>query len=291
METSRYYRVAGHSFCVKADTAWLDKMNNYAPFATECKMQNAELCFSLNSELTNSLPTLDGYKLLFVDSSDDDMPRLEVSQSEQGNWLIAMAMFRHSEVMACLQLSADFKNATLYATTPNKWAIDNALMLQYAFVTASLGTLEMHAAVVKKDDKAYIFLGKSGTGKSTHARQWLKVFADAQLLNDDNPILRVADNQVTVYGSPWSGKTPCYKNDSASVEAIYLLHQAPKNVLRPLTMPEAYAAMLMSVSGMKIMKNTMDNLYETIVQVIQTAKMYYMDCLPNEDAACVAAKG
>lgn len=288
METSRYYRVAGHLFGVRAEAAWLDKMTNYTPF--EVGATGETLCFSLQCESCCTLPSTEEYEPVFVDTSDEDMPRLEVSRSAQGEWLIAMAMFRESEVIAHLRLSSEFKNATLYVSSFNKWAMDNALMLQYAFVTASLKTLEMHAAVIKKGTRAYLFLGKSGTGKSTHARQWLKAFTDAELLNDDNPILRVIDNQVWVYGSPWSGKTPCYKNDSSAVEAIYLLHQAPANVLRSLTMPEAYAAMLMSCSGMKIMKSSMDTIYETIVHVIQTVKMYHLDCLPDEDAARVAAQ-
>jgi hypothetical protein len=36
-------------------------------------------------------------------------------------------------------------------------------------------------------------LGKSGTGKSTHSRLWLDYVEGSELLNDDNPVVRIID--------------------------------------------------------------------------------------------------
>ena len=46
-------------------------------------------------------------------------------------------------------------------------------------------------------------------------------------MNDDNPIVRVIDGKAFVYGSPWSGKTPCYRNVVAPIAAFIQLHQQP----------------------------------------------------------------
>lgn len=83
-----------------------------------------------------------------------------------------------------------------------KLAIDNALMVLFALATAPHKTVLFHAAVVSHQDKAYMFLGKSGTGKSTHARLWLTYIEGTALVNDDNPVVRINDNVATVYGSP-----------------------------------------------------------------------------------------
>lgn len=174
-----------------------------------------------------------------------------------------------------------------------RFCIDNALMLLFAFRTAPMMTLEMHAAVVVRDEaRGYLFLGHSGTGKSTHARQWLAAFDDAWLLNDDNPILRVMENgEVRVYGSPWSGKTPCYKNAYARVGGIVKLSQAPHNKIRTISLPEAYAYMLSSASGLKMDRQMADYMYESIKHVITHVKCYHLDCLPNTEAAEVAQRG
>ena len=177
----------------------------------------------------------------------------------------------------------------------NPDCMDNALMLIFAFRTAPLMTLEMHAAVVVKggeEARGYLFLGHSGTGKSTHARQWLAAFPDAWLLNDDNPILRVMENgKVRVYGSPWSGKTPCYKNAHARVGGIIKLSQAPFNELQVLTLPQAYAYMLSSASGLKIDRQMADELYNSIKHIITHVKCCHLNCLPNTDAAEVCYRG
>ena len=174
----------------------------------------------------------------------------------------------------------------------------------FAFRTAPLMTLEMHAAVVVRDvprfqgskssngSNGYLFLGHSGTGKSTHARQWLAAFEDAWLLNDDNPILRVMDDgEVRVYGSPWSGKTPCYKNACAKVGGIVKLSQALENRIETLRLPQAYAYMLSSASGLKIDSGMSDNLYESIKHIITHIPFYHMECLPNVEAAMVCYDG
>lgn len=75
-----------------------------------------------------------------------------------------------------------------------------------------------------------MLLGKSGTGKSTHSRLWLKYIPDTKLLNDDNPAVRIMDNNtIMIYGTPWSGKTPCYKNVGVLLEGLVRLRQAPEN--------------------------------------------------------------
>jgi hypothetical protein len=153
----------------------------------------------------------------------------------------------------------------------------------------------MHAAVVVKggeEARGYLFLGHSGTGKSTHARQWLAAFEDAWLLNDDNPILRVMDDgQVRVYGSPWSGKTTCYKNADAPVGAIVKLSQAPCNTIQTVSLPQAYADMLSSASGLKTEPTMADNMFETIKYIITHTPCYHLACLPNKEAARVCCAG
>ena len=93
----------------------------------------------------------------------------------------------------------------------------------YAFRTATLGTLEMHASVIAHEGRGYLFLAKSGTGKSTQSRMWLRCIEGAKLLNDDNPAIRIADGRPLVFGTPWSGKTPCWRNLSVPVKALVRL--------------------------------------------------------------------
>ena len=159
-------------------------------------------------------------------------------------------------------------------------------MVMYAFATARKNTLLMHSSVTIKDGKGYLFLGKSGTGKSTHSQLWIDNIEGCELLNDDNPVLRIEPNgEVRVYGSPWSGKTPCYRNLDYPVGAIVDLHQAKVNEIRQQPMVQAYASMVVSCSGLRFIKEMADGLHSTIVKIINSVPCYSLDCLPDAQAA------
>ena len=87
--------------------------------------------------------------------------------------------------------------------------INRLIMIAYGVAIAPYRMLKMHASVTVLNGEALLFLGVSGTGKSTHSRLWRKYVPGATLLNDDEPIVRVLeDGEVRVYGCPWSGSTP-----------------------------------------------------------------------------------
>ena len=119
------------------------------------------------------------------------------------------------EPAAAFITNADFSSikVSLFGNKRNwVFGLNNAIMIAFAFSGAQKDLLLIHASVTMKDGKGYLFLGKSGTGKSTHSQLWLKHIPGTELLNDDNPAVRLINDEVIVYGTPWSGKTPCYKN-------------------------------------------------------------------------------
>ena len=325
------YIVAGHRFAVEScQSEWLSQMTNYEPFVQPDADSRAPVFVLRLAELGLLTEEDRGeYELTFTDNAEADMPRIEVYRSRLedaslqfrgGEWLFRVAMVADAPICCEMKCSADFAEGVLHIAEDCqdvRFCIDNALMLLYAFRTAPLKTLEMHAAVVVKRDRVaarcqtateslldrpsglidqqelgYLFLGHSGTGKSTHARQWLEAFDDAWLLNDDNPILRVMDDgELRVYGSPWSGKTPCYNNTYARVGGIVKLSQAPHNRIHPLTLPQAYAYVFSSASGLKVDPQMANDLYDTIKHVVTHTACYHLECLPNTEAAEVVQRG
>ena len=312
-----YYRVAEHLFAVECkQPELLSSLHNYDPFITPDPEELPLFSLRIQHEGLIAAEIHSNYTHAFTDKADADMPRIEVykarrregdeAKGEKG-WLFRVAMVANAPICCELECNEDFTEGVLHIAADCqdvRFCIDNALMLLFAFRTAPLMTLEMHAAVVVRGEEArrreakgeeargYLFLGHSGTGKSTHARMWLQAFPDAWLLNDDNPILRVMDNgEVRVYGSPWSGKTPCYKNQYVRVGGIVKLSQAPHNKLRKLSLPEAYAYILSSASGLKVESKMTDSMHETIKHVVTHVGCYHLDCLPNTEAAEVCFSG
>ena len=278
-----YFRVADHIFVIETAHDLLACCPNYAAFSIRHSAFSSQpvLRLVINDE---PLPAVEGWTHVYTDRSDDDMPRIEMYRRDE-EWQFRFSMSGDGEVVGAFVCDAAMQNAVLYGE-PSRFAIDNTLMLLFAFATANRRTLLFHASVIVREGAGYLFLGKSGTGKSTHAEQWLKAFEDAERLNDDNPVVRVLeDGSVRVYGSPWSGKTPCYKAADAQVKALVQLAQAPHNEIRLLRPTQAYPYILSSVSGLKILPKMMDQLYETIAALLESTPVFFLDCLPNTDAA------
>lgn len=190
---------------------------------------------------------------------------------------------------ATLNSDSKFENSKIYVSGKTgataTFGINNALMIVFAFSSAYHNTLTMHSSVIKRNEWGYMFLGKSGTGKSTHSSLWLKHIDGSQLLNDDNPVLRVVDNQVFVYGSPWSGKTPCYKQDKAKVGGIVMLSQKPYNKISKQNVASALSSLMCSTSIMIWDKPSYKKLIGTMSSVISLVGLHHLECLPDKEAA------
>ena len=261
-------------------------LSNYSPFAVEEEAEG-DCIFSLHYR--KDLPLGGRIPIPLPDAESPYETRLDVFCSADGDYIFDVAVNHFSPVAGHIYVSRDFRKG--YVDSLESFVINNALMLIYAFASASRGVLEMHSSVVVNEGLAYMFLGVSGTGKSTHSSLWIRNIAGTGLLNDDNPVIRIEeDGCARVYGTPWSGKTPCYKNESAPIAAIVSLEQAPFNRIRELELPEAYADILSSCSGLKFDGGFMDTLHETIAQVASGVRCYHLQCLPDAEAALVCHK-
>ena len=275
----RHFIVAEHLFTIEAEESIFQQMGNYVPFQTEPAADSPAPLFSLT--------VIDGEAIDYVE---------ELTQEEEGQVIICghtadgRSVFEtrwNGKSAGWLISTPDYTDATLRLSgyLP-KSALDNALMVLFAMASAVHGTALFHSAVVSLDGKGYMFLGRSGTGKSTHARLWRKYIEGTELMNDDNPAVRIMPDGVAwVYGTPWSGKTPCYKNVSCPVGAIVLLSQAPYNKIERLKGVAAYAAVMPSISGKRWDKKIADGLHETENALAGSVPVWHLDCLPDEAAA------
>lgn len=282
----KVYKVAGFKFAVdmpEGAAEWAE-LAHYEPFVSD----DSGHCLFV-AELVEKMPDLSGKQLVIASCIGKDQPRIELYELD-GQWLMEAAPLIDAPVRVYLLTDKDFSNAKFRVLGSGRFSVNTVLMLMFAFSTACMDTLLMHASVTLKDGKGYLFLGKSGTGKSTHSQLWIKNIEGCELLNDDNPVLRVVDGKVRVYGSPWSGKTPCYRNLDVPVGAIVDLHQAKKNVIKRQSLIEAYASIYVSFSGYRFIKSMANGFHATNEKIVSTVPCYSLDCLPNAEAAWLCYK-
>lgn len=185
-------------------------------------------------------------------------------------------------------ISSDWKTVTTDLTLVDREErhfLYRFIVTLFGIISARRQTVKIHASVTELNGKALIFLGKSGTGKSTHSRLWREFVPGSTLLNDDEPIVRVFnDKPVRVYGAPWSGSTPCYKNESAEVAAIVHLYQSPENKLRELNKIEALSLLYPSTVVFRSDAGNKNMIFDTVTDIVQQVPFYRLDCRPDREA-------
>ena len=282
----RIFQVAGLRFALRMPEGcpvW-DHLRNYDPFSMPADAPASPDLFTLT--LSDTAPQ-GSREPLFRDPEEAGEPVVSLDRCE-GGYVAEFSPYPGAPICGQFAMSGDFRQGTLFTEgcpSDMTFAVNNALMMEYAFASAPFQALEMHASVVTCSGRGFLFLGRSGTGKSTHSRLWLKYIEGAELLNDDNPVLRVVDGTVRVFGTPWSGKTPCYKAQDAPAGAIIRLRQAPANRIERLGTVAAYASVMASCSGFRPIRSIADAQHETLVAVVQGVPCYQLDCLPDEAAA------
>ena len=164
-----------------------------------------------------------------------------------------------------------------------------ALWMGYGLMTVGENTAALHSSCIVHKGKAVLFLGESGTGKSTHTRLWRENIAGSKLLNDDSPIVRYEEGAVWVYGSPWSGKTPCYKAERYPLAGCVRLSQAPCNRIRRLNVLQAYAALHPSAPPAFAYEEELYNgVCSLLEKLVSSVPVYHLECLPDVAAVELA---
>ena len=273
----------------------------------ESKHNGMHLLSSMQPFVEEEVPT---DSLLFQLTVDDEIPvigkdhRERVGRFDSGNGMTVVDRLEdggyqyiikdiYDRECCLLQTNKDFSDCRC-ALNGNEdmrsFGITNALMIVYAFAGSFQQTLLIHASTILNNGYGYAFIAKSGTGKSTHTQLWIKHIPGSELMNDDNPIVRVIGDQAFIYGSPWSGKTPCYRQINAPLVAITRIDRAPKNSIEKLSPIEAFASLLPSCSNMKWDKDIFHGICNTVTRVIELTNCYTLHCLPDQEAAEICHK-
>ena len=291
MNERRTYKVADHLFSIEMpqDSFLWDRMKmSYGPFEV-VSQENEDCIFSL---LVCDETVAEGASLVYSNKEDveEGFIAIEVFRTPDGHYF-ELTQPGSPQINSKLIISDDFRTAkvSLAGRQIEQWLIFNTSVdFCFLLATSGRGTVLTHASSVIYEGRAYLFLGKSGTGKSTHSRMWQTALYNVVLMNDDHPVLRVGeDGTTTAYGSPWSGKTPCYKNISAPLGGIVRISRAPYNKARRLVPIQAYASLMTSCSGMTWDKDLADGRDRTLQGIVSGTPCWVMECLPDEDAAKV----
>ena len=133
-------------------------------------------------------------------------------------------------------------------TEKQKDDIDSFLTLlrRIADILVDFDVLLIHGAAISVDERAYLFTGKSGTGKTTHIFRWLQNRPDLTIVNGDKPFIRFEDTPM-VCGSPWCGKEGLFSNVMKPIKSVIMLERSENNSIRQVSFSEALPILLQSI--------------------------------------------
>ncbi len=170
----------------------------------------------------------------------------------------------------------------------------NASEMEYAILSVNFMEIAMrhnflpfHASAILYQDQAVLFSAPSQTGKSTHARYWKQIFPEVQFINDDKPLLKIEDNDIMVYGSPFSGKSSININTKAPLKAIVFIRQGTTNLMRPIQGDEALKELMKNMLRPDDEK-VWDDMIKVINAIMEDIPMFVLEATHSVDAAKTA---
>lgn len=149
-------------------------------------------------------------------------------------------------------------------------------------------TVIFHGSVIAVDGHGFLFTAKSGTGKSTHTALWREYLGDkAVMVNDDKPMLKITDNGVIAYGTPYNGKHHLGCNMSVPLKAICIITRGEKNSIVRIDKSEAYAMLLQQVYRPQDPLQMAKTL-KLVDKLAENVELYKLACNMDIEAAEVA---
>jgi hypothetical protein len=140
--------------------------------------------------------------------------------------------------------------------TANPYSLDSVLRILHSLIVSERGGFLLHAASAicrapsasfgkSLNDRAYLFSGVSGAGKTTMTRL---ATADITLLTDEISYLRPSADGYSAFGTPFAGELArAGENSTAPVAALFFLDKGPENRVDELSPAEAIRRLMRNI--------------------------------------------
>ena len=146
----------------------------------------------------------------------------------------------------------------------------------------NLNSIILHCSYVKYKDKAILFSGPSGIGKSTHAELWVKN-KNATIINGDRGLL-VKEDEWYVDGWPVCGSSKICINERNKIGAIVFLNQGNENKVTLLNKSNAIKRLFSQLTINYWSQDFMDKAISIIEDIVENINIYELICTPDVKA-------
>lgn len=144
--------------------------------------------------------------------------------------------------------------------------------------------IEVHGCgLVDSELGGLLFLGHSGAGKSTTARLWTEL-RSPEILSDDRIILRLHNDELWMYGTPWHGEAEFVSPRKAKLKRIFVLQHGRGNAFSPLSRGYAVGEIFARSFPPFHSSIGVERSLEFLKQLLDTVPCYEFQFLPDQTA-------
>lgn len=173
--------------------------------------------------------------------------------------------------------------ALMQQTEEEKENLFHAIRLFYLYLAQRKGLYAIHSASILYQDKAWLFSGHSGMGKSTHTALWHEQI-HTPYLNGDLNLIGEEDGKLKVYGMPWCGTSGIYTTKTQDLGGIVLLGRDSRDHLEELGVAEKIVRVMQRMISPAWTKEQMEVNLEFAERIAAKSQVYYLKCTKNPSA-------
>lgn len=192
----------------------------------------------------------------FLSNEEDSAPALSVKTYKKCSSSVPSQPLLNNQVDVCSKNGRifierwdfrgflDLKRRKAEVELSSKSSFESFLRVIYSLILPQEDGIAIHASSLMKDGKAYLFPGKSGTGKTTLVR----LSPDVTLLTDEISIVRGIGAEPVSFGTPFHGDLGMPgENISAPISGLYFPVKDNKSYLEKLSPKRALEKLLPNI--------------------------------------------
>lgn len=156
-------------------------------------------------------------------------------------------------------------------------------LVQLERVLLNVGALVLHCSYLMYEERAILFSAPSGTGKTTQAKLWEKLYP-AKIINGDKAIIQKKGDTWYACGFPFHGSADECENAQYPIEAVVVVRQNPEDhieELRPLQKVQyVYSETTVNIWDQESVSKALD----LVNDLVSNVKVVCQQCTMKDDA-------
>lgn len=201
-----------------------------------------------------------------------------------GDIFNAVISYNSKEPMGIISTAGDWKNITVYLNRSNnkQSGLLNTAgfeLIIRAVIQFNKGAI-FHSSGLDDNGKGILFVGHAGEGKSTQSRLWMS-FEGTMIFNEDRNAVRIIDDYVFCYGTPWGGTANIAKNHKVPLSVILMIEKLEEIRIERMPVSEAVPK-LIARSFFPYWDENLSNLaISNITSISAKVPVYKLSCKPT----------